>query len=254
MRRLLKVLAAIGTVAWLGPAGAQSPSGMERASLLIDLSENLIGISTGFTGTDVLLFGTTDGVGDVVVEVRAPESEVVVRAKERVAGIWMNTESVDFASVPGYYHLAASKPPGELLPPETLTAERIGIENLHFSPDEDEASAQVAEFRSALIRNRQRSALFYEEPGVVTFQENRLFRTRVAFPSNVPTGRYEVTVFLVSGERIISRSTTDLLVRKIGLEAQLTEFAYQQAPVYGLIAVSIALITGWFAGFIFRKV
>ena len=44
------------------------------AELVAALSNHLVAISTGFSGTDVLLFGAIDGTGDVVVVVRGPES------------------------------------------------------------------------------------------------------------------------------------------------------------------------------------
>jgi uncharacterized protein (TIGR02186 family) len=109
-------------------------------------------------------------------------------------------------------------------------------------------------FRSALIRNKQRSSLYTEGLKDVDFRGNRLFRTRVALPANVPTGDYKVTVYLVKDGTIADRSESLLRVRKVGLEAKVNEFAFEQAPLYGLIAVIIALIAGWFAGFVFRKV
>ena len=40
--------------------------------LAADLSNDLIAITTRFTGAEVLLFGSTNGVGDIIVVVRAP--------------------------------------------------------------------------------------------------------------------------------------------------------------------------------------
>ena len=42
------------------------------ASLVADLSSHLIAITTGFTGTEVLLFGAKEGPGQVVMIVRGP--------------------------------------------------------------------------------------------------------------------------------------------------------------------------------------
>lgn len=42
--------------------------------LVADLSSHLIAITTGFTGTEVVLFGTTDGAGDVAIVVTGPRS------------------------------------------------------------------------------------------------------------------------------------------------------------------------------------
>jgi uncharacterized protein (TIGR02186 family) len=223
-------------------------------ALAIDLSQDLIGISTGFKGADVLLFGATEGNGDVIVVVRAPNSQVIVRRKERVAGIWVNASELVFDDAPGFYHVAASAPLEDLLPVPVLDANQIGTDHIAFNPhlplflDKEEA------FRSALIRNKQRSSLYTEGLKDVDFRGNRLFRTRVALPANVPTGDYKVTVYLVKDGTIADRSESLLRVRKVGLEAKVNEFAFEQAPLYGLIAVIIALIAGWFAGFVFRKV
>ena len=53
--------------------------------LVADLSDDVIAITTGFTGSDVLLFGATEGEGDVIVVVRGPMGPQVVRRKTRQA-------------------------------------------------------------------------------------------------------------------------------------------------------------------------
>ena len=51
------------------------PAGAPKANTLVaDLSRHLVGISTGFAGTDVLLFGATESKGDVLVIVRMTDS------------------------------------------------------------------------------------------------------------------------------------------------------------------------------------
>ena len=224
-------------------------------ALAIDLSEDLIGISTGFTGANVcLLFGATEGEGDVMVAIRSPSSSVIVRRKARIAGIWVNSDELTFDDAPGFYHIAASAPLDELLPEADRVAQQIGVENINFKPHAFLSPAEEEAFRAALIRNKQRSGLYASNVGLVTFQGPRLFRTRVELPSNVPTGQYAVTVYLVRDGQIVGNSSTELSVQKTGLEAKVTEFAFEQAPLYGIIAVLIALIAGWFAGFVFRKV
>ena len=223
-------------------------------ALAIDLSEDLIGISTGFTGASVLLFGATEGEGGVIVLVRSPNSRVVVRRKSRVAGIWVNSDELTFDDAPGFYHAAASAPLEELLPEDLRRTNQIGVDHIGFKPHAFLSADEEKAFRAALVRNKQRSGLYSTQNGRVTFQGSRLFRTRLELPANVPTGKYAVEVFLVNNGQIVDRSTRELSVRKVGLEAKVTEFAFEQAPLYGIIAVLIALIAGWFAGFVFLKV
>ncbi|MGY8955981.1 MAG: TIGR02186 family protein [Alphaproteobacteria bacterium] len=224
------------------------------SALAVDLSEELIGISTGFTGANVLLFGATSGDGEVIVLIRSPDSRVVVRRKARVAGIWINSDELTFDDAPGFYHVASSAPVADLLPLRLLETNQVGVENIIFRPHEFLTPGEEQAFRDALVRNKQRSGLYPEANGTVAFQGTSLFRTRVELPSNVPTGQYSVTVLLVRNQDIVERTTTELSVRKVGIEAKVTEFAFEHAPVYGILAVFIALIAGWFAGFVFRKV
>ncbi len=228
----------------------------ERAdaqTLVADLSEDLIAITTGFTGSDVLLFGATDGSGDVVVVVRGPDSRVVMRRKKRVAGIWVNRDAAAFSDVPSVYYVAASQPPETVLAADVRQAEQIGLDQLPISADGLAGDDAVA-FGEALIRNKQAESLYYADLGTVEFVEDRLFRTLVTFPANVPTGAYVVDVYQIVDGAIVSKTTTPLRVSKIGFEAGVFDFAHASPGLYGLIAIVVALVAGWLAGFIFRKV
>ena len=87
------------------------PGGSARAvDLVADLSDHLVAITTGFAGTEVLLYGAVEQPGEIIVVVRGPETRTVMRRKSRVAEIWMNTASMAFERVPAYYALAASGP------------------------------------------------------------------------------------------------------------------------------------------------
>ena len=55
--------------------------------------------------------------------------------------------------------------------------------------------------------------------GKVDFLGERLFRTTITFPSNVPTGTYLVEVFLVRDKDVVSGQTTPLVVSKVGVDA-----------------------------------
>ena len=59
--------------------------------LVADLSEHLVAISTGFEGSKVLLFGSTDGTGDVVIVIRGPTETKKVLSKKKIGPIWINT-------------------------------------------------------------------------------------------------------------------------------------------------------------------
>jgi uncharacterized protein (TIGR02186 family) len=220
--------------------------------LVADLSSREIAITTGFTGSELLLFGAVDGDGDVVVVVRGPLHQEVVRRKERMAGIWINAKSVSFREVPSFYHVASTRPLTDIASSRTLTGMELGADRLKFqrvgaaAPDDDE-------FKSALLRNKQRDKLYTKGYGNIKMMGRRLFRTTVIFPTIVPTGAYSVDVLLFRGGRVVDSETTALNVHKVGLEADIFNFAHQQSALYGVIAILIALMAGWLAGAMFRQ-
>lgn len=222
-------------------------------SLVADLTDHLIAITTGFTGAKVTLFGSIDAPGDVAVVVTGPADDVLVRRKSKVAGLWLNRQSLRFHQVPGFYLLAANRPLDHVLSASVLERHNIGLANLPFYVSAAVEPAEYAEFRAALIRVRQEAGLYGQETLPVQFISERLFRVDVTFPANVPTGIYTVRAYLVQDGDVESAQTTPLSVSKAGFSAEVFEFSRRHALIYGLLAVIGAAASGWLAGFAFRK-
>jgi uncharacterized protein (TIGR02186 family) len=223
--------------------------------LVADLSQHLIAITTAFVGTNVVLFGTSDGEGDIVVTVHGPRQDQMVRRKAEVAGIWVNRSRLAFADVPGYYAVAASGPLEEVANPDVLARHELGVEHLVLTPI-DAAGLEISEiaaFQDALVRNKQRQNLYSSTPVPVNFIGERLFRTTLYFPANVPPGIYRVQVFELTDGEITGAQRSTLVISKIGVEADLFDFAQQQSALYGLMAIALSLTLGWLAGVIFRR-
>jgi uncharacterized protein (TIGR02186 family) len=232
-------------VPWTAPARAEA--------LAADLTSHLIAITTGFTGASVVLFGAIDGPGDVAVVVRGPDREMTVRRKSRIAGIWMNSQEVTFANVPSFYFVAASRSLEEIVSPGAAALYRLGVASLEMKAESDVPPEIVDSFAAALIATQQRAKLFPNIVGKVHFIGERLFRTTIEFPSNVPTGTYLVAVFLIRDKDVVSGQTTPLVVSKVGIDADVFGFAVRQPGLYGAVAVLTAVVAGWLASLPFRS-
>ena len=236
------------------PLWAASPApALASETLVVDLSSDEVAITTGFTGTELLLFGAKQESGDVVVVLQGPNRDAVVRKRERVAGVWVNGESMVFRGVPAYYHVAATRPLEEIAPPDLLARLGIAAGTLDLAGTTEAPAARRAPFRDGLIRNRTRQGLFGYDPRGVRVQSERLFRATAVFPANVPTGPYRVNVYLFDRGKLLARQESVLVVRKVGLEASVFNFAHRQATLYGVVAIAVAVAAGWLAGFIFRS-
>lgn len=223
-------------------------------SLVADLSSHLVSVTAGFAGTDLLLFGSVADEGDVIVVLRGPNSQVAVRRKERSpVGIWVNEDEILFSGVPSFYRVASSRPLDAFKIGRVLEVHQIGLQNLQFFAVTKTSEKTENEFHRALIRNKQRLAHYAGEAVPVSFLGDRLFRTRISLPSNVPTGTYTVTVYLIRAGNVVSAQSIPLVVSKIGVGARVYDFAYQHAAAYGLFAVVMALFGGWLGSAIFRR-
>jgi len=234
-------------LAWPLAAGAAEP-------LIADLTTHYIAITTGFTGKDVVLFGATDGPGDVIVVVRGPLRDTAVRRKSKVAGIFINTRQLIFTAAPSYYAVYSTRPLDDLMPPAMRALHEIGLPNLRIIvADEGRTPQDVADFRAALMRERQRQKLFAEAVGGFNFLSERLFHLAIDFPANVPTGNYTVQIFLVRNKQVVSGQTSPLFISQAGIDADVNDFADRQARLYGVIAVAGAAMAGWLASLPFRN-
>ena len=90
----------------------------EKPVLVPDISARQVQIQYSFTGAQLLLFGAVVYPGgrvptrpvDIVVVLRGPVQPILLREKQKIAGIWMNADSNRFRSAPSFYAVAASRP------------------------------------------------------------------------------------------------------------------------------------------------
>lgn len=232
---------------------AWSASSAKAEPVIVDLSKNFVAITAGFTGTEVLLFGTTDGRGEVVVVVEGPKQNSAVRRKEKIAGIWVSGRQVDFRDVPAFYKILSTSDLDEWLPLPLREKNQIGVEYLDLQVAGDVSDADAAEYRAALIRNKQRIGHYGKVEGRLKVTDGRLFRSTVSFPANVPVGNYQIRTHLVEKGKIISTRTMPLTINKTGFEAEVFRVAHEHSALYGIAAIFIAVMAGLGGNALFRK-
>jgi uncharacterized protein (TIGR02186 family) len=226
-----------------------------------DISMREISIQSNFTGVEIVLFGSIDFSKapapdekpyDVIMVVRGPDRPLVVRRKERIAGLWMNGDSKTFSAVPDFYAVLASRPFRAIASEETLKPLGIGFANLDYGKTV-EGDNTDDEFRANLVRLQQERRLFQESDDAIGFIGRSLFRGSVDLPVNVPIGRYTTQVFLFRDGKLLSQSQSSLQVHKVGLERVVYMLAYRYPLTYGLLAVVIAMSAGLLAWTAFRR-
>ena len=235
--------------------------GAAKPMLVPDVSARNIEIRYTFAGAQLLLFGAIiypsgripEDPPDVVVVLKGPTEPIIVREKQRIAGIWMNADSARFRSAPAFYAVASSRPVPELVDERTAAIYELGVRNLQLSPGSGVIPEEAQRFEAGLLDLRTRQGLYSEKPGGVEITGGVLYRASIQIPSQVPVGTYTAETFLVDDGRVLAAATRDIEIGKSGFERFVALAARRHSALYGLFAVLLSLGLGWSAAAIFRR-
>ena len=237
--------------------------GQSKPVLVPDVSQRDIEIAYSFTGAELLLFGAIlypggrlpddDKPTDIVVVVRGPVQSILVREKEKVAGIWVNAARLRYRSVPSFYAIASSRPIGTLIDERTQAIYELGLDSLQLSPASSAPVAEQDRFAHGLVDLKRRAGLYFQAPRAVEITDGVLYRARLTIPARVPVGRFTAETFLIRDGRVLAAATRDIDIRKSGFERFVARSAERHSILYGLIAVALSVFFGWGAGWIARR-
>ena len=235
--------------------------GASKPTLVPDVSARNIEIRYTFAGAQLLLFGAIVYPGgripehtpDVVVVVKGPSEPIIVREKQRIAGIWMNADSSRFRSAPSFYAVDSSRPISSLVDDRTAAIYELGVHNLQLSPGSSALPEKARRFESGLLDLRLRQGLYREDSHGVEISNGVLYRATITIPSQVPVGTYTAETFLVDDGRVLAAATRDIQIGKSGFERFVALAARRHSALYGLFAVFLSLALGWSAAAIFRR-
>jgi uncharacterized protein (TIGR02186 family) len=230
--------------------------------LVPDVSQREVNIQSRFTGVELLLFGAIlyprgvvpDEQVDIAVVLRGQTRPIIVREKQKVAGIWVNADSIDFRSAPTYYAIASSRPLETIIDAKTAAIYELGLSRLQLSPSGEIANSEVRRFTKGLVALNNRDGLYVEKPGSVDITGQVLYRARLKLPSSVPEGRYTAETLLIRDGKIVAADdSVTINISKTGFERLVTILAEDYSLFYGALAVMISLMLGWLAGIAFNR-
>lgn len=139
--------------------------------LVPEVSQHEIQVRQGFTGAELLLFGailTPEGTRagrdfDIVVVLKGPTQSIVLREKQKVAGVWINAQSTAFRSAPSFYAVAASRPISQIVDDKTAAIYELGLPWLQLSPIGAIDPREQTRFSSGLVDLMARKGLYQQD-------------------------------------------------------------------------------------------
>ncbi len=249
-------LVIVALLAWAPLARAES--------LVVSLSTSRVLISSNYTGSSVVLFGTIErdaqtvsraGGYEVVVTVRGPRQTLTVREKRPVGPVWVNRAEQTFDAVPAYLAVLTSVPIQDVTTEPLRRRLRIGLRAILAPPglpSESETDAETR-FRDALLRIEREEGLYFQDERGVSFLTQTVFRAAIPVPATAPPGNYDVEVALFADNGLLSRAHTSFELVKTGFEQRVAVMARDWSALYGAATAGMALLFGWLASVIFRR-
>lgn len=253
MSRLLLALATIVIVALAGRAAMAQ-------GVVFANSDPLVTIHSNFTGQTMTLFGNVEagqggvpatGAYDIIVLVRGPASDRIVRGRERQFGIMLNASEAVYRRLPGYYAVISSRPLDTILAEDVSADPQLSLAGLVAQTRQGGAVDDGLDAET--IRLMSEAGLFIKSERGVSFLSNTTFATRLPLPSSVPNGLFVARAIVVANGEIVSENITSFTVRTEGFERFVARAARNNPLLYGLATVLLALATGWMGGVLFKR-
>jgi hypothetical protein len=229
-------------------AGAASPD--------LQVSPNVLEIGAFFRGGQITVTGKIPQGAQAVMEVVGPNTEEHLMRQGRRGGLWMNVGEIDVSGAPSLY-LAASTDPQLLKAPPAETAtwgypalkKHIGLRGMVAKGEEEM-------FLGQFFQLKESEEIYASFPGAIkaagAVGDRQTVTATFPVPTRVKPGEYQVRLTVVANGLAAGQADADLKVAMVGFPAMLASLAYQHGATYGILAVIIAIITGFAMGYLFK--
>ena len=224
----------------------------------LHLSAARIEIGAFYRGTVLQADGTVPLQCQVALELTGERETVDFNRKGRFGPLWLNRGGVFFEGLPHLYMVATSCGAADVEWEEALSAHGVGYAALRKGigirqspPGEDSL------IFDELLSLKERAGLFAFLPEKIDLIPRHSlsagFSVRFQIPASAPPGAYRATLYCFSGGRLLAKTGEFLTVEKVGFTRLVTDLAFHNSALYGMVAVVAALLTGLSIGALFNR-
>jgi hypothetical protein len=212
------------------PARAAAPA--------LTVSPATVKIGAFFNGQAVSVSGTMPAGAQAVLEVVGSSAEETLMRKGRRGGLWMNVGKIEVHDAPSLYLVMSTTK--ELLTaaePSATWGYQALKQRISFTGSIEPAERQ--EFLGQFLQLKESEHFYVTRPGAL--------KVGAATGGEIP-----VCLSVIQDGKVTSNTCTELKVEMVGFPALLASLAFQHGATYGVLAVVIAIVTGFAMGFLFK--
>ena len=230
-------------------------SALADESITISVSPSPLLIGAQYNGADLKVTGTIPAGSDVVIRFTGEPEELHLREKGKAFNLlWMNIGTVIFDNVPKVLLIETSRPFEELGP----EAKSLQLDYLHKTVKIiKQASSEDIDLIHELLLLKKEESLYSEKSGGIVLGPDsgptRTFTAILKLPSALAPGEYQVEAAAFRNGRLVADGKVKMEARLHGFPLWLSNMAFNNSLLYGILAVVIAIFSGLVIGLIFQS-
>ena len=232
-----------------------------RDSLLSEVINDNINITASFSGAKIMVYGAIDPKfyqdSSIIITILGPHSKLKISKKKKYFGVWLvSTNNSEFVNAPGYYAIATSNNNFINTDSAFFKKNQIGWENIQINIANSKSLKKEKESYKNILK------IFYEKRNLLMIEKttinilgDTLFRADFDLPAITPIGEYQVNTFLINKKgTLIASWKNNVEISKDGMGAYLYDYSKKHSFLYGLFAALGAILLGFTASEIFRRI
>ena len=230
-----------------------------RDFILGDISDRNISITASFTGANIIIYGSIDpkiyNYNNIYITVVGPKTNLKLRKKSKILGLWvLEKKYINIDNLPSYYAIASNANSNNFSG-STFKINEIGWENVNLDFPQYNSVKEKQFYFNILKDLYLDKKLYVSKLSKINVIRDTLFRSEFELPATALVGSYEVNMFLISkeGKELIAIWSDNISVTKQGISAKLFDFSKNYSFLYGIFAAIGAILVGFFASEIFRR-
>lgn len=255
-RRPTARVLAVALVLCAAAATGGPVAGAPRAQLTI--SPERIPVTSFYHGSTLTADVVVPSGSEIALKLEGGRSRVTFNRKGRVFLLWMNVGDVTIDNAPHAYILYTSTELSELASGETLQRWGLGLDavapQIETRGEGIDRETMLLEF----FNYKEKSGLYRRSYGSLRpdlrDDGHDQYSVSIPLPSTIPVGRYLVGLYVFRDGRIVQRASEAVTIEKTGFPLFVSRLAREHEAEYGLLAIVVAVMAGFFIGLVFSRV
>ncbi|MGB9712728.1 MAG: TIGR02186 family protein [Dissulfurimicrobium sp.] len=226
-----------------------------QGPITCEVIPDVVSINLFYHGAMLIITGKSDPKDEIVIKISSPPVESGLKYYGKAAGLfWMKVGDMEFKPVSNVYLVYTTGRLEKITSPDERMKRRLGYDALKSQVEITSSKGPVDKDRwfKEFIKFKEKDRLYGINEGSIVRDGSGGYILKVNWPYQAPPDKYTIEALAVKDGVAYAKATQELIVKKTGMVNLLSDLAFQNAAIYGLIAIVIAMAAGLVVGLIFK--